>query len=145
MLPRYAYQVAFLLPERLNGVTHNGGGGNGSKRRAAGGQSAPAADLARPAPRQATGQQGTDAELADLRARVAELEADAAHRTPVVELRAPAHRLRAELAALRKERDDLAEIRSYQPGIEAEAKAWLARIDRASRAIGETDDWPENN
>jgi hypothetical protein len=73
----------------------------------------------------------------------------AAHRIPVVELRAPARQLRAELAALRKERDDLAErlaqIRSYQPGIEAEAKAWLAKIDRASRAIGETDDWPENN
>jgi chromosome segregation ATPase len=89
------------------------------------------------------------AELAALRARVAELEAAAAHRTPVVELTTPARQLRAELAALRKERDDLAErlaeIRSYQPGIEAEAKAWLARIDRASRAIGETDDWPENN
>ena len=57
--------------------------------------------------------------------------------------------LMAELAALRKERDDLAErlaqIRSYQPGIEAEARAWLAKIGRASRAIGETDDWPENN
>jgi len=89
------------------------------------------------------------AELAALRARVAELEAAAAHRTPVVELTTPAHRLRAELAALRKERDDLAErlaqVRSYQPGIEAETKAWLAKIDRASRAIGETDDWPENN
>jgi chromosome segregation ATPase len=89
------------------------------------------------------------AELAALRTRVAELEAAAAHRTPVVELRPPAHRLRAELAALRRERDDLAErlaqITSYQPGIEAEAKAWLTKIDRASRAIGETDDWPENN
>src|SRR6478736_8977339 len=77
-------------------------------------------------------------ELAALQARVAELEAAAAHRTPVVELTTPAHRLRAELAALRKERDDLAErraqIRSYQPGIEAEAKAWLAKIDGATRA-----------
>ena len=41
------------------------------------------------------------AELAALRTRVAELEAAAAHRTPVVELTTPAHRLRAELAALR--------------------------------------------
>ena len=89
------------------------------------------------------------AELAVLRTRVAELEAAAAHRIPVVELTTPARQLRAELAALRKERDDLAEqlaqITSYQPGIEAEAKAWLAKIDRASRAIDETDDWPENN
>jgi chromosome segregation ATPase len=89
------------------------------------------------------------AELAAFRTRVAELEAAAAHRTPVVELTTPAHRLRAELAALRKERDDLAErlaqVRSYQPGIEAEARTWLAKIDRASHAIGETDDWPENN
>ena len=89
------------------------------------------------------------AEVATLRAQVAELEAAAAHRIPVVELTTPARQLRAELAALRKERDDLAErlaqIRSYQPGIEAEAKAWLAKIDRASRVIGETDDWPENN
>jgi len=89
------------------------------------------------------------AELAALRARVAELEAVAAHRTAVVELRTPARQLRAELTALRRERDDLAEqlseITSYQPGIEAEAKAWLTKIDRASRAIGETDDWPENN
>ena len=57
--------------------------------------------------------------------------------------------LMVELAALRKERDDLAErlaqIRAYQPGIEAEARTWLARIDKASRAIGEIDDWPENN
>jgi len=70
------------------------------------------------------------AELAVLRTRVAELETAAAHRTPVVELSTPARQLRAELTALRKERDDLAErlaeIRSYQPGIEAEAKAWLA-------------------
>ena len=57
--------------------------------------------------------------------------------------------LMVELAALRKERDDLAErlaqIRAYQPGIEAGAKAWLAKIDRASRVMGKTDDWPENN
>ena len=89
------------------------------------------------------------AELAALQARVAELEAAAAEWTPVVELTTPARQLRAELAALRKERDDLAErlaqIRAYQPGIEAEARTWLAKIDRASRAIGETDDWPENN
>jgi len=89
------------------------------------------------------------AELAALRTRVAELEAAAARRIPVVELTTPARQLRAELAALRKARDDLAErlaqIRAYQPGIEAEAKAWLAKIDRVSRAIGGIDDWPENN
>jgi hypothetical protein len=70
------------------------------------------------------------AELAVLRARVAELEAAAAHRAPVVELTTPAWRLRAERAALQKERDDLveslAQIEAYQPGILSVAKAWAA-------------------
>jgi uncharacterized membrane protein len=59
-----------------------------------------------------------------------ELEAAATHRASVVELTAPARRLRAEIAALRKERDDLAEslaqIEAYQPGVLSVAKAWAA-------------------
>ena len=60
------------------------------------------------------------AELATLRARVAEVEATAAHQAPVVELTPQARRLRAEMAALRKERDALAEslaqIKRISPG-----------------------------
>jgi hypothetical protein len=60
-------------------------------------------------------------ELATLRAHVAESEATAAHRAPVVELATPVRCLRAEMAALQKERDHLAEslaqIEAYQPEI----------------------------
>src|SRR3954466_679102 len=70
-------------------------------------------------------------ELAALRARVAEFEATAAHQAPVVELTPQARRLRVEMAALRKERDDLAEslaqIEAYQPGILNVAKAGWRR------------------
>jgi chromosome segregation ATPase len=89
------------------------------------------------------------AELATLRARVAELEAAATHRAPVVELTTPARRLRAEMAALQKERDDLAEslaqIEAYQPGILNVAKAWLASIDRTARGAADDSEWPERN
>src|SRR4051794_10226029 len=89
------------------------------------------------------------AELATLRARVAELEAAAAHQAPVVELTTPVCRLRAEMVALQKERDDLAETlaqtEAYQPGITDAAKAWLARIDRASGGAADDSDWPERN
>jgi hypothetical protein len=40
---------------------------------------------------------------------VAEFEATAVHQAPVVKLTPQARRLRAEMAALRTERDDLAE------------------------------------
>src|SRR4051795_2696036 len=82
-------------------------------------------------------------ELATLRARVAELEAAAAHRAPVVELTTPARRLRAEIATLQKERDALAEslaqIEAYQPGILNVAKAWVAQMDRAARITADAD------
>jgi hypothetical protein len=87
--------------------------------------------------------------VAALRAGVAKLEATATHRAPVVELTTPARRLRAEMAALRKERDDLAEslaqIEAYQPGILGVAKAWLASIDRTARAADDDSEWPERN
>jgi uncharacterized coiled-coil protein SlyX len=89
------------------------------------------------------------AELAALRARVTELEATAAHQAPVVELTTPVRRLRAEIAALRKERDDLAEslaqVEAYQPGILNVAKAWLASIERAARGADDDSEWPERN
>jgi hypothetical protein len=79
---------------------------------------------------------------------VAELEAVAAHRAPVVEL-TPARRLRAEVAALQKERDDLAEslaqVEEYQPGITDAAKAWVAQIDRTARGADDDSEWPERN
>jgi hypothetical protein len=57
--------------------------------------------------------------------------------------------LMAELAALRKERDDLAEslaqIEAYQPGILNVAKAWLAAIDRTARGAADDSEWPERN
>src|SRR3954465_13160740 len=88
-------------------------------------------------------------ELATLRAHVAELEATAAPRAPVVELTPQARRLRAEMAALRKERDDLAEslaqIEAYQPGILNVAKAWLASIARTARGAADDSEWPERN
>jgi hypothetical protein len=84
-------------------------------------------------------------ELAALRARVAEFEATAAHQAPVVELTPQTRRL----AALRKERDDLAEslaqIEAYQPGILNVAKAWLAAIDRTARGAADDSEWPERN
>jgi hypothetical protein len=87
--------------------------------------------------------------VATLRARVAELEAAAAHQAPVVELTPPARRLRAEMAALRKERDDLAEslaqVEAYQPGIRGVARAWVASIDRAARVAADADEWPKRN
>jgi hypothetical protein len=80
---------------------------------------------------------------------VAELEAAAAHRTPVVELRPPARQLRAELAALRKERDDLAEslaqVEAYQLEILNVAKAWVVSIDQTARVVADADEWPERN
>jgi hypothetical protein len=86
--------------------------------------------------------------VATLRARVAELEAAAAHQAPVVELTPPARRLRAEMAAL-KERDDLAEslaqVEAYQPGIRGVARAWVASIDRAARVAADADEWPKRN
>jgi hypothetical protein len=57
--------------------------------------------------------------------------------------------LMTELAALRKERDDLAEslaqIEAYQPGILNVAKAWLAAIDRTARGAADDSEWPERN
>jgi hypothetical protein len=88
-------------------------------------------------------------ELATLRARVAEFEATAAHQAPVVELTPQARRLRVEMAALRTERDDLAEslaqVEAYQPGILNVAKAWLAAIDRTARGAADDSEWPERN
>ena len=88
-------------------------------------------------------------ELATLRARVAASEATAVYQPPVVELMPQARRLRAEMAALRKERDDLAEslaqIEAYQPGILNVAKAWLASIDRTARGAADDSEWPERN
>jgi hypothetical protein len=88
------------------------------------------------------------AELATLRARVAELEATAAHQAPVVEL-TPVRRPRAEMAALQKERDDLAEslaqVEAYQPEILNVAKAWLTSIERTARNADDDSEWPERN
>ena len=57
--------------------------------------------------------------------------------------------LMTELAALRKERDDLAEslaqIEAYQPGILNVAKAWVAAIDRTARGAADDSEWPERN
>jgi hypothetical protein len=87
--------------------------------------------------------------VAALRVRVAELEAMVAYQAPVVELTTPVRRLRAEMAALRKERDDLAEslaqVEAYQPGILNVAKAWVASIERAARIAADDSDWPERN
>jgi hypothetical protein len=57
--------------------------------------------------------------------------------------------LMTELAALRKERDDLAEslaqIEAYQPGILNVAKAWVASIDRTARGAADDSECPERN
>src|SRR3954469_12274140 len=88
-------------------------------------------------------------ELVTLRARVTESEATAAHQAPVVELTPQARRLWAEMAALRKERDDLAEslaqIEAYQPGILNVAKAWVASIERTARGTADDSKCPERN
>jgi hypothetical protein len=53
------------------------------------------------------------------------------------------------MAALRKERDDLAEslaqVEAYQPGIRGVARAWVASIDRAARVAADADEWPKRN
>ena len=73
-------------------------------------------------------------ELAALRARVAQLEAELAGRPQPAPRTAPG---RQQDAALRRERDELAErlsrIVAYDPKIEAKAQAWIKRIDRTPR------------
>jgi predicted nucleic acid-binding Zn-ribbon protein len=66
-----------------------------------------------------------------------------------VRLMAELATLRAEIAALKQERDDLAEslaqVEAYQPGITDAAKVWAAQIDRASRGVDDDSEWPERN
>jgi hypothetical protein len=85
------------------------------------------------------------AQCAALQARVVQLEAELAARPPPL----PARRLKGRFAALKQDCDALAEtlaqIEAYQPGITDAAKAWLARIDRASGGAADDSDWAERN
>ena len=71
-------------------------------------------------------------QLAALQGRVAQLEAELAAR-PQPAPRKPSRRVWDPVAALKRERDELAErlakIEAYQPGIAAEAAAWIAEVD----------------
>ena len=70
--------------------------------------------------------------MAALEARMAELVAK-----PQARLRVPSRRVSEPDAALRQERDALAEqlaqIEAYQPGIGDKARAWVAEVDRPRR------------
>jgi hypothetical protein len=72
--------------------------------------------------------------LAALEARVAELGVELVAKPQPAPRTAPA-RLAVDYAALKQERDDLAErlnrIVAYDPKIEAKAKAWIAQVDQA--------------
>lgn len=74
------------------------------------------------------------AQLATLQARVAQLETELAARPQPAPRKPPG---RAQDAALRRERDDLAErlarIVAYDPGIEDKARAWIKQVDAAPR------------
>jgi hypothetical protein len=76
------------------------------------------------------------AQLAALQRRVVQLEVELAA-MPSAGPRAPTGRLRDAVAALKRERDDLAErlamIEAYDPGIEAKAQAWIAQVDAPPR------------
>jgi hypothetical protein len=76
------------------------------------------------------------AKLAALEGRVAELEAQPLARAQPAR-RKPPERQPVAYAALKQERDELAErlarIVAYDPGIEAKAQAWIAEVDALPR------------
>ncbi|MFL5252762.1 MAG: hypothetical protein ACJ8AI_07690 [Rhodopila sp.] len=75
-------------------------------------------------------------QLAALQARVDQLEADQAARPQPAPTK-PTDRLRKTYAALKRERDELAErmaaVEAFQPGITAEAQAWIKQVDAPPR------------
>jgi hypothetical protein len=83
-----------------------------------------------------------------LQARVVQLEAELATR-PTAGSVTPARRLKSKFAALKQERDELAErlaqIETYHPGITDAAKAWVAQIDGSPRVADAGGEWDERN
>jgi hypothetical protein len=75
-------------------------------------------------------------QLAVLQARVDQIEADRAARLQPVPRR-PTDRLQESYAALKRERDELAErmaaVEAFQPGITAEAQTWIKQVDAPPR------------
>ena len=76
------------------------------------------------------------AQMAALRARVAQLEAELATR-PQRAPRKPPGLARDAVAVLKRERDELAErlamIEAFSLGVEAKAKAWISEADKPPR------------
>jgi len=82
------------------------------------------------------GNPAMQAELAALQGRVAQLEVELAAR-PSDGPQAPTGRLQEAYAALKQERDKLAErlavIEAFQPGITERARTWVEQVDAAPR------------
>jgi hypothetical protein len=78
-------------------------------------------------------------QLAALQVRVAQLEVELSARPKPAPTK-PSGRQPAADAALRRERDELAErlarIVAFAPGIEAEAADWIKRVDAAPKRRG---------